>query len=158
MKPTRYINAVDYLEGIVENKSRKRRINNAVRTIRKFIAKLPQGEKPQAIACCGLSGLLLGTAIADRLGLDLIVVRKKDDKSTHSSIVVEGVAAGSYIIVDDLIFTGKTMKYIIESIDIHLCEYSLCVGAYLHHVNKQHPKALPMLSGEKVRREYGYRG
>jgi len=155
MVPTKYVNAVDYLEGVVTHENRKRKINNALKTIRKFIDKLPKCKKPKAVACCGVSGLMIAPAIADRLGLDLIVVRKRDDDSTHSRFGVEGVAADNYIIVDDLICTGRTMTHMLRRIHSHLCEYSTCVGAYLYHTNRYRPKAQPMMTEEQILREFG---
>ena len=72
----------------------------------------PFADRFDAIAVRGISGLLVGVPLALRLDKQLIVVRKpKDD--THSPYMVEGYAAGErYLIVDDFVSTGATVKEI----------------------------------------------
>ena len=85
------------------------------------------------IACSGLSGLLIAPMIADLTHTDLLVVRK-DDEGCRSNKQVEGVRKANikYIIVDDLIDSGKTIKRIIQQIDIHRNKAEL-VGVYLYY-------------------------
>lgn len=69
-----------------------------------------------AIAFSGMSGALIAPTLADLLGKELILVRKPSDNS-HSYDTVQGFRDGvSYIVVDDFISTGKTVKYIIDTI------------------------------------------
>lgn len=69
---------------------------------------------PDAIACRGTSGLLIAPSVADAFGLPLIVVRKPNDGS-HSSSIIEAPNmpdSFNYVVIDDLISTGNTIKTI----------------------------------------------
>lgn len=84
-----------------------------------------------AIAGSGNSGLLLLGAVSYRLGVPLIAVRRGVE-TTHDSRLVNGFFGGyersgddgpkpgswRYLIIDDLIDTGKTMNRIINSIHV----------------------------------------
>jgi len=81
-----------------------------------------------SIACCGASGLLVAPLVADNLKKNLILVRKKNDKR-YSPFQYEGVVPKKFIIVDDLICSGKTVKHIINTIKED-CVLAECVGIY----------------------------
>ncbi len=79
----------------------------------------------QAIACCGVSGIVFASPLALMLNKHLLVVRKAGDKH-HSSLDVEtsfpsyygednldGKQLG-YVFVDDLIETGDTAKRVMN--------------------------------------------
>lgn len=94
-----------------------------------------------AIAFTGVSGALLAPPIARECGAGLILVRKAQDNS-HAGIALEGALdAETYIIVDDFVSSGDTVRNIIESItkNIIQCRYSRearlprCVGIYEAH-------------------------
>lgn len=72
-----------------------------------------------AIASSGLSGNLFSLPLADRLGKDLIVVRKQQE-SNHGQ-VVEGSAPIQpglrYIIVDDFSSSGDTISWIKREVE-----------------------------------------
>ena len=82
-----------------------------------------------AIACCGASGMLIVPQIAELLKKNIIMIRKKRDG--YSEFIVEGVAAKNYIIIDDLICSGKTIKHIVSSIRKETPR-SNCVGVYCY--------------------------
>lgn len=65
-----------------------------------------------AIAFSGQSGSLIAPIVAMLMGKSLIMVRKSGVRS-HSSYKVEGdINAKSYIIIDDLTSSGKTIEFI----------------------------------------------
>jgi adenine/guanine phosphoribosyltransferase-like PRPP-binding protein len=86
-----------------------------------------------AIAVCGISGVLAGQPVAIALGKRLLVVRKATDKA-HSCYKVEGVTGRwennpadwaeaifkpeteRVAIIDDLIDTGATMDWIVQNL------------------------------------------
>jgi orotate phosphoribosyltransferase len=71
----------------------------------------------KAIAACGNSGVPVAAAASCLTGLSLIVVRKANEPLTHSGSRVTGyIGEGRYIIVDDLIDSGGTLRNIDESI------------------------------------------
>ena len=74
-----------------------------------------RGLKFDAIACRGVSGLLIAPIVAMRLNKSLIVVRKVE--YTHSPYVVEGdYGARTYLILDDFIDKGATVRNIARNI------------------------------------------
>lgn len=110
-------------------------------------ARLKSGQCPpfKNIAVCGVSGVLVGGIIADEFNAQLCVVRKT--KGAHSSWLVENQPSGTYLILDDLICTGKTAKHIVRELDSNFgllteppyrskLAYPECVGfyGYEHHI------------------------
>jgi hypoxanthine phosphoribosyltransferase len=90
-------------------KTRQQTAENLARKIR------AQKLKFDAIAFTGLSGALIAPLVADKLKKPIIAVRK--EKTTHSDCFVEGCFSGKkYIIVDDQISTGATIKSIKDKI------------------------------------------
>lgn len=89
-----------------------------------------------AIACRGLSGALVASIVAAKLDKPLVVVRKKIE-GTHSSYGIEQGVAGPfrYVIVDDLIDKGGTVRAIIEKIKERE-EDAVCVGIILYAQDK----------------------
>lgn len=74
-----------------------------------------QGYKFDAIAFRGMSGALLAAPLALALDKTMILVRKGED--SHSMYKIEGdIGAQKYLIVDDFIGTGTTVRTIIEEI------------------------------------------
>ena len=117
----------------------------AIRRIKK------SGVEFDAIACRGTSGLAIAPIICYKLNKQLIIVRKpKEDESSHTSEKVEGLPKEGvkYIVVDDLISSGNTMRAIIDTItargkDVPPTEHPVthsCEGAYLY--NQHHTKVL----------------
>jgi adenine/guanine phosphoribosyltransferase-like PRPP-binding protein len=82
-----------------------------------------------AIACCGTSGLMVVPQIAELLKKNIIVVRKKKDG--YSDFMVEGTHTNCYIIIDDLICSGGTVRHIIKNIRSETPR-SKCVGVYCY--------------------------
>ncbi len=76
----------------------------------------PRADQFDAIAFCGMSGALVAPSVADALDKHLIMVRKADDGSRHSSLPVEGILEGRYLILDDFISSGRTVKFIMAQI------------------------------------------
>lgn len=81
-----------------------------------------------SIACCGISGLLVAPIVAENIKKNLVIVRKKNDKR-YSPFQYEGVVPNNYIIIDDLICSGKTVKHILDTISED-CPNAKCVGIY----------------------------
>lgn len=80
-----------------------------------------------AIACCGTSGMLVVPQIAELLKKNIIVIRKNLD--CYSDFIIEGPSTKQYIIIDDLICSGKTVKNIIKAIKTETPR-SKCMGIY----------------------------
>lgn len=68
----------------------------------------------------GISGIVIGGIVARSMKKDLVVVRKDDDRTTHSSFRIENFKFGKrYIFLDDLISSGNTFKNV--KIKMSLC-------------------------------------
>jgi adenine/guanine phosphoribosyltransferase-like PRPP-binding protein len=86
------------------------------KVIHKAIEKLrPRVDDFDVIAFSGMSGALIAPIIAHGLGKGMLLVRKSLDNS-HANCVLEGVSSGRYIILDDFIASGSTIRYIKNSI------------------------------------------
>jgi adenine/guanine phosphoribosyltransferase-like PRPP-binding protein len=81
----------------------------------------------------GLSGLVIGSIVAHALQKGLSVIRKTGEK-THSINKIETTEdkLGKYVILDDLIDSGKTLAHIYKTIT-KFDKDAECVGVYLHH-------------------------
>ncbi len=76
----------------------------------------PVADRFDALAVRGVSGLTIGPILAYEMGKGLIVVRKGETR--HSLCDVEGLLGPTvrYLIVDDFIASGATMREIQEQI------------------------------------------
>ncbi len=104
-----------YLQELLVPEMRTRILDKSVA----LLAPLVNTGHIDCIAVTGVSGLLYGIGLADRLGLPLTVVRKPHDSdhANHSGYRVEGeIHMKNYLIADDCIFTGATAVSIIQEI------------------------------------------
>lgn len=113
---TEYLKALDY-----------RSAQKILARAEKLLSKI----KFDAIAYTGASGSLIAPALAFRMNRGLILVRK--EKNTHSGSKVEGhIDVERYIIVDDFVTSGKTVKRIAREVKAH-CYQAKLVGVYEYH-------------------------
>lgn len=63
----------------------------------------------------GFSGALVGPVVALELNKRWALIRKPHDR-THSCSMIEGEVFGDYVIIDDFIETGDTIKAIHQAI------------------------------------------
>lgn len=116
----------DYLHCAIDLHIRKKIINKAVI----FLRKQQKTSEFTGVAFRGVSGALIAPSIADKLRCDLLVVRKKD--GSHSSCEIEGNLTDKYIIIDDFVRTGETLRIIVDKIRKYVPE-SKCVGVYFYY-------------------------
>lgn len=109
---------------ILNHKVRNKIIIKAVCDLRKI------SDNFDSIACCGTSGLMVVPQIAEILNKNIVLIRKKNEKC-YSDFTIEGVSPLRYIIVDDLICSGNTVRHIKRTIreDVNR---ALCVGLYCY--------------------------
>jgi len=85
----------------------------------------------EVIAVRGVSGLMVGSVLAHQMGKELAIVRKPSE-GCHSGHEIEGfVGSYKYIIVDDLIATGETIRKIVSGVQ-EISPRAKCVGIYLY--------------------------
>lgn len=102
--------------------------------VNEFVKLLRKRKNVNAIVASGVSGITFASAMAYKMKLPLVVVRKKREKTySHAETMIEGGFNGmQYIIVDDLISSGATMGYIANMIhEKH--DYVICRGYMLYN-------------------------
>lgn len=109
---------------VLNHKIRNKIIIKAVCDLRKI------SDQFDSIACCGTSGLMVVPQVAELLNKNIILIRKKNEKC-YSNFTIEGVKPFRYIILDDLICSGNTVRHIRRTIEN---EYSKtkCIGLYCY--------------------------
>lgn len=109
-------------------------LNPVVRkyTIDKCILDLKEhADRFDSIVISGYSMALIAPCVADALHKDIILVRK-DNEDCHSSYYVEGILCQRYIIIDDLVCSGETLRRIQKKIGDHFYSGAKLVGIYLY--------------------------
>jgi orotate phosphoribosyltransferase len=127
MNHSLYLHSLDPIEGIAAVRRAKRAI---------------KGLRFDAIAFSGMSGALVAPSVAMSLRKPMILVRKQSDDCHAGGGAVEGALdAETYIIIDDFISSGDTLKRIHASV-VKASEHSYrarkiaCVGIYLYRYNE----------------------
>lgn len=109
---------------VLNHKVRNKIIIKAVCDLRKM------SDQFDSIACCGVSGLMVVPQIAELLNKNIILIRKQNEKC-YSDFTIEGVKPFRYIILDDLICSGDTVRHIQRNISNEY-EMTQCVGLYCY--------------------------
>jgi adenine/guanine phosphoribosyltransferase-like PRPP-binding protein len=109
---------------VLNHKNRNKIIIKAVCDLRKIENTF------DSIACCGVSGLMVVPQIAELLNKNIIIVRKPDEKR-YSEFWIEGVSPFRYVVVDDLICSGDTFKWIRQAI-YEDNPKAICTGLYCY--------------------------
>jgi len=137
-----------YIESILYTKSFKIIVNRVIKKVKHLQPKL----KIDAIACRGVSGSSVAFATSYVIGLPIIYVRKPTENSHGDKIESCGASKHkNYIIIDDFIDTGTTVKEIIKSIKTNYDDI-VCVGVLLYDEHAKRTKV--DLSGNESVRVY----
>lgn len=102
----------------------------AARWLQEAIAE--HAPTAQAIAARGMSGALIGGVVSALSDLPLLIIRKTDDKH-HGYHHVQGPDGftGPYVIVDDFIESGETVKEILAA--VYNAGGGACLGIFLYN-------------------------
>lgn len=120
----KYIQGASHTCHVLNHKERNKIIIKAVCDLRKI------SDEFDSIACCGISGLMVVPQVAELLNKHILIIRKKSDKC-YSEFTIEGVAPLRYIILDDLICSGNTVRHIRNNIGSEFSR-AKCVGLYCY--------------------------
>jgi orotate phosphoribosyltransferase len=134
MADGRWIRGASHTCRVLNHKARTKAIIKSVCHLR------PMAHTFDSIVCCGTSGLLVAPQIAEILDKHIIVVRK--DQKCYSEFLVEGVAPNRYIIIDDFICKGYTVRHIMDSISED-SPSSRCYGVYCYMNEECFYKGIP---------------
>lgn len=102
-------NHADYLTYVANPKLQSITVNLLTYMLKKH------QDKFDSIACCGMSMLAISPIIANKLDKQLILIRKPHELNTtnHSGRKLEyHQRSNSYIVIDDLIDSGKTIGHV----------------------------------------------
>ena len=113
----------DYSEDFLTPAKLRKAVQKCVRVIRKRKLKF------DAIAFRGLSGAVVAPMVALALKKTLIAVRKSN---SHGIKVCGDLGAQSYLIIDDFISSGVTIRKIVTGIDRASLNEPTCVGVVLY--------------------------
>jgi orotate phosphoribosyltransferase len=116
-----------------------KRSHKLIKSMIKLIKK--EGIRFSTIVYRGHSGAIVAPAVAVQMRKNLALVRKPKE-SSHSHRKVEGYLAEGmkYIIIDDFIDSGKTIKTITDAISDEAFN-AKCVGVFLWQANSWSAKA-----------------
>jgi orotate phosphoribosyltransferase-like protein len=121
------IQGAEHTSLVLNHKQRNKYIIKAVCDLRKI------SDDFDSVSCCGTSGLLVVPQISELLNKNILIVRKPHNEKLreYSEFTLEGVAPKRYVIIDDLICSGKTIRYIMKEIkEEH--PHAICVGVYCY--------------------------
>lgn len=117
------------------------------------------------IAFRGMSGALIAPTVAMELGKELLMVRKKQAEA-HSSYMVEGnIESNKYIIIDDLIASGATIRNTVFTLDEEKASQEAhgyfvgemkCVGIILYRDTRNGSPSFLGDDGEPICPIYGF--
>ena len=124
----RWLQGCEHTTLLLNHKIRNKIILQCIKDIKKNNINF------DTIACSGTSGLLTVPQISELLKKNILVVRKKKEKS-YSPFRYEGPIPNKYIIIDDLICSGETIKHINKTIRED-CPTAECVGVYIFFKDK----------------------
>lgn len=92
------------------------------------------------IAVSGYSGSLIAVPISIDFNKRIVVVRKENESRNSAydveMTVIDACESYKYIIVDDLIFSGKTINHIVNTISLETRDKHKCVGIFI----QEHPR------------------
>jgi adenine/guanine phosphoribosyltransferase-like PRPP-binding protein len=112
----------DYLEYVLDREQRTATVLDIVTSLK----RIDFGT----IVVRGLSGLLVGPIVAERMQKELVAIRKPGDGSISDN-PAEGNPEGAYVILDDLMATGETVLQILKTMQ-RLYPQHRCAGCYLY--------------------------
>lgn len=114
-----------YLIDAIDPNSRDRIVQTCLEVLKNLVF--------DAIAFRGNSGALIAPIVAYLMNKDIICVRKDGEDSHTIFTKVEGNRlVQSYVIIDDFIDTGNTIKIIKNMIALHLNPNAKCISIVLY--------------------------
>jgi adenine/guanine phosphoribosyltransferase-like PRPP-binding protein len=133
-----------YIEEVIKPHVQKELVRECVNRIKENFSNI------DAIVVTGLSGLIIGSTVSMKTGKQLVVVRKPRDES-HASTNVEGLTnlhyPFKYVILDDFIDSGKTLRRIVQQMG----KSPKCLGYLLYNQGyKAAKKNLPFREAKQV--------
>lgn len=102
----------------------------AVEFCSQVIKKIMLTTDIKTVVSCGLGGISIASITAYKLHLGQAFVRKRE--GAHSEFLVEGGLSNQFVIIDDMIESGRTMRHIFGHIS-SVTDISLCKAIILYN-------------------------
>lgn len=102
----------DYLKPATMHSDRQIVVKAALKDLR----KKKHRKNFDAIVVSGYSSTIIGSIIADKLGVDILIARKPDEPR-NSKKVIDGVHGARYVFIDDLIASGATLRRVRDAVE-----------------------------------------
>ena len=111
----------DYLHDVYNQPLFISKLKSAIKMLKAF----HKSNTFDAIAFCGHSGAAFAFPISFALNIPAICVRKRGElTNSHCDRVFEGIRPKKYIIIDDRICDGNTIKRIVNEINAEIDAYN----------------------------------
>lgn len=102
-----------------------------LKAVKRVTGILRRYPREVGIVCTGLSGIMVGTAVAERTKRDFAIVRKPGE-ITNSSNAIEGYTMEKFVIVDDFMQSGATIERILTMMNKRYDCAAECVSIILY--------------------------
>lgn len=113
----------------------------AIDQVDRKIQRIMNRQSIDALVFSGISGAAVGFAVAAKLGLPMLYIRKESDDSHSGGGMIEGPDPLKvhghkfrYIIVDDFMETGDTVDYMLTKISREVSDAE-CVAIVMYNGN-----------------------
>ena len=98
---------------------------NIIEKVRRKVKALVDQTGADTLVFTGISGMAVGFPITRSLKLRPIVIRKTiRGTHGHCKVEIDGAPTGKFIIIDDCIDTGKTIRRILKEIETYHCYFN----------------------------------
>lgn len=117
--------------GYLDHVFNPEKLKQVVKLARKKMRQIHKAHPFDTIAFTGVSGAALGFILSYDTGFPVLVVRKSGE-SSHASYKVEGNhSVKRYLVVDDFIDEGNTIRRIVKRIDEELTSNAAVCAAIM---------------------------
>lgn len=110
-------------------------VDGAAARIKNWLAE-DGGRSISHIVATGSSGHAIAWPVSYKLGIPVCIVRKPCEES-HDGLISGDGQLGDYIIIDDLISSGATLRRVLKAISDKAIDYGTavprCVGIFLYN-------------------------
>lgn len=110
----------------------KSQFKPTVKTTVTAIRRLKKVLGFEQIVCTGISGQSIAWPVGYVTDIPVAVVRRKDEKNHHGYSVENFDRSRKFIILDDFVSSGDTVKHVLKSLAEDRRDDPRCVGVYCY--------------------------
>jgi adenine/guanine phosphoribosyltransferase-like PRPP-binding protein len=112
----------------------KNQFKPTVKTTVTAIRRLKKILGFEQIVCTGISGQSIAWPVGYVTDIPVAVVRRKGEKQHHGYDVENFNRSRKFIILDDFVSSGDTIKHVLKTLSEDDRDTQLCVGVYCYSV------------------------